>query len=312
MTSWKSDSAVRAVPVLTGCTASGKTEASMLFASRNPSVEIVNCDSRQLYRGMDIGTAKPGREERARTPHHLLDMADPDTSLSAGWFAGEARRTLKHRISANATPLAAGGSVLYIMAMAGLIDPLPAGNEGFRRVVSRMEDEIPGEIHRMLSLLDPPSARAIPPSDRVRLTRSLEICFETGERASELRQGGDFRGGFRFIILDVEPDTLRGRIDRRVDRMMADGLLEEVERLLDKGYDTEPVLGRTIGYAELIDHLRGRCTLNEAVSRIRTNTWRYARRQRNMMKRLPDPLRATTPEAAADLLDWRGTHGKGN
>jgi tRNA dimethylallyltransferase len=297
------------IPVLVGCTASGKSAAAIAFALRNTGVEIVNGDSRQLYRGMDIGTAKPGTEERALVPHHLLDIADPDTLLSAGWYARTAKETLGEILARGGLPLIVGGSALYLMALTGMTDPLPSRNDDLRSALTGLETSSPGALYRILRSLDPDTAVAH--TDLVRILRALEICLESGSRATDLRQGGNVSDSFVFVMLESEPAILRARIDERVDRMVKDGLLAEVEGLSAAGYGREPVLGHTIGYREILDHMDGLCSLEEAVTAIKTNTWRYARRQRNMFKRLPGLLRAGSPEAAAALLDGRGANGQG-
>jgi len=297
------------IPVLVGCTASGKSAAAMAFALCHTGVEIVNGDSRQLYRGMDIGTAKPGAEERATVPHHLLDVADPDTLLSAGWYARRARETLDDIAGRGGRPLIVGGSALYLMALAGMTDPLPSRNDDMRSALTNLEKSTPGALYRILRSLDPETSVA--PTDTVRLLRSLEICLQSGSRASDLRQGGNVSDSYMFVMLESEPVTLRTRIDRRVELMAGNGLLAEVEGLVRAGYGREPVLGHTIGYREMLDHMDGLCSLEEAVNAIKTNTWRYARRQRNMFKRLPGLLRVGSPEAATALLDGRGADGKG-
>lgn len=297
------------IPVLVGCTASGKSAAAMAFALRSPGVEIVNCDSRQLYRGMDIGTAKPCAEDRAMVPHHLLDVADPDTLLSAGWYAVKARQTLKKILKGGGRPLVVGGSALYLMALAGMTDPLPSRNDDLRTALTGLEKSSPGALYRILGSLDPENSVA--PTDTVRLLRALEICLESGSSATELRQGGNVSDAFVFVMLESEPVDLRTRIDERVDLMLQNRLRAEVEGLSLAGYGREPVLGHTIGYREMLDHMDGLCSLDEAVTAMKTNTWRYARRQRNMFKRLPGLLRAGSPEEAAALLDGRGANGKG-
>lgn len=281
----------------------------MAFALRNEGVEIVNGDSRQLYRGMDIGTAKPVPEERALVPHHLLDVADPDTLLSAGWYARRAEETLREILDRGGRPLVVGGSALYLMALAGMTDPLPPRNDDLRNALSDLEKSSPGALCRILRSLDPETAVA--PTDTVRLMRALEICLESGSRATELRLGGNVSESYMFVMLESDPAALRTRIDERVDLMVKNGLCAEVEGLSTAGYGREPVLGHTIGYREMLDFLDGHCSLEEAVTTIKMNTWRYARRQRNMFKRLPGLLRAGSPEAAAGILDGRGANGQG-
>jgi tRNA dimethylallyltransferase len=281
----------------------------MAFALGNKGVEIVNGDSRQLYRGMDIGTAKPCPDDRAMVPHHLLDVADPDTLLSAGWYAVKARQTLEDILNRGGRPLVVGGSALYLMALAGMTDPLPSRNDDLRTALTGLEKSSPGALYRILGSLDPETS--IAPTDTVRLLRALEICLESGSRATELRRGGSVSDSFIFVMLESEPSDLRTRIDERVDLMLKNGLHAEVEGLSMAGYGREPVLGHTIGYREMLDHMDGLCSLDEAVTAMKTNTWRYARRQRNMFKRLPGLLRAGSPEAAAALLDGRGANGQG-
>lgn len=295
--------------MLAGCTASGKSEAAMLFAAAGPGVEIVNADSRQFYRGMDIGTAKPSPRDRALVPHHLLDVADPDTLLSAGWFAGAAMEAVEDVSSRGGLPVTVGGSVLYIMAMAGMMDPLPPANPALRKVLETLEEESPGFLGRMLAALDP--GTRVDAADRVRQIRALEITLESGERASNLRRGGKPGKRLVFILLEPPPDVLRKRIDARVDGMVEAGLLRETEGLLAAGFRREPVLGRTIGYREMIDCLEGLCSLEQAVMNVKTNTWRFARRQRNMLERLPGAIRVGSPEAAAEILEGRWGDGKG-
>lgn len=282
----------------------------MAHALRNPGVEIVNCDSRQLYRGMDIGTAKPGPEDRAMVPHHLLDVADPDTLLSAGWYAREAQLVLRGITARGGSPLLVGGSALYLMALAGMTDPLPPRDDDLRNALAALERSSPGALFRILRCLDP--ASVVAPGDTVRLVRALEICLQSGSRATDLRRGGSVPDSFMFVMLETDPGVLRTRIDERVDKMLKNGLKEEVMALSSAGFGREPVLGHTIGYREMLDHLDGMCSLEDAVTAIKTNTWRYARRQRNMFRRLPGLVRAGSPDAAASVLDGRGANGKGN
>ncbi len=300
------------IPVIAGCTASGKTMAAMEIASRFPGVEIVSADSRQFYRGMDIGTAKPLPTELARVPHHMVNIADPDVLLSAGWFAGEAMKIIEDILKRGGIPLVVGGSALYIMSLAGLLDDLPPRNDRIRNALAALEDEVPGTLHRFLSMADGIEAAAVGPSDRVRLLRSLEIAILSGERPSDLKGGGKPDDRFVFALLETDSHILKERIRRRTAGMIENGLVQEVEKLLASGYTREPVLGATIGYGEILDHLQGRSTLEEAGEAISANTWRYARRQRNMFRRLPGAVRVPCePGRIAEVLfKERISHGK--
>lgn len=299
------------IPVIAGCTASGKTAAALELARAFPGVEIVSADSRQFYRGMDIGTAKPSREELDLVPHHMIDIADPDVLLSAGWFAGAAMDVIVRILERGRTPLVVGGSALYIMSLAGLLDELPERNDLVREALGTLEEQTPGALHRILSALDPVEAGRVAPTDRIRMIRSLEIALQSGGVPSVLKKGGEPDPRFRFAVLEAGNDELRGRIEDRTRRMVEAGLVEEVRRLLQRGVPREPVLTATIGYSETIDHLDGRFSLEETVEKISVNTWRYARRQRNMFRRLPGAVRASgDPDRLAEVLfGERISHG---
>jgi tRNA dimethylallyltransferase len=298
------------IPVLAGCTGTGKTEAAMAIASRVPGIEIVSADSRQIYRGMDIGTAKPSRMLLESVPHHLVNVAEPDRLFSAGWFRKEADRVIEEILSRGGIPLLVGGSALYLMALAGMVDTLPERNDRLRNALLAIEQEAPGGLHRLLRGTDPHGAAEIGPRDRVRLVRALEIALLSGGMASELRTGGEPDKRFRFAILERSNVELKRRIDARTRAMMEAGLPEEVRGLLQAGFSREPVMGATIGYSEIIDHIQGRCTLEQAEDSIRTNTWRYARRQRNMFRRLPGAITAGSIEELMNaLFKGRTSHG---
>ena len=268
-----------------------------------PGIEIVSADSRQFYRGMDIGTAKPRKGELDLIPHHMIDVAEPDALLSAGWYAVAAMEVIEEIISRGGIPLVVGGSALYIMCLAGLMDDLPQRNDGIRKALEAMEEQVPGALHRILHAMDSTEAGRIDPSDRIRLVRSLEIALQSGESPSELKKGGDPDPRFRFAVLEAGNIELRERIEVRTGAMIDSGLVEEVQGLLDRGVTEEPVLSSTIGYSEIIDYLKGRCTLDEAAGRISVNTWRYARRQRNMFRRLPGAVRVSgDPDRLAEVL----------
>ena len=291
------------IPVVAGCTASGKTAAALELAERYPGVEIVSADSRQFYRGMDIGTAKPSAGELARVPHHMIDIASPDTLLSAGWFARRAMECIDTVLARGGIPLVVGGSALYIMHLAGLSDPLPSRNDRIRDALSSIEEEIPGSLFRLLEGIDPGEAGRIGAADNVRLLRSLEIALQSDLLPSELKTGGKADPRFVFAVIEADNTTLRNRIRQRTIAMAEAGLVAEVEGLLVSGVPEDPVLSATIGYAEILEHLHGDITLEEALDKISVNTWKYARRQRNMFRRLPGAARVPgDPDRLAEVL----------
>jgi tRNA dimethylallyltransferase len=277
------------IPILTGCTASGKTALLMGLSDRN-RIEVISADSRQVYRGMDIGTAKPTLEERRRIPHYLLDLVDPDGEYSAGRFAADAAGLITAVRGRGAIPVVAGGTGLYIMALTGSLDEMPSADDGLRGVLRSMESAAPGTLMRFLMALDPARAEELHSADTVRQLRSLEVCLLTGIRVSCLRKGGagpDAAAGFRIAAIHVESEELRLRIARRTQEMLRGGLLGEVEALRTAGWDRQSALGRTIGYREALDYLDGSISsldaLHEAIS---VSTWRLSRRQTNMYRRI--------------------------
>jgi len=256
-------------------------------------LEVVNADSRQAYRLMDIGTSKPSIEDRSRVPHHLLDVVDPDEIFSAGRFADLAGHAIQDILDRGVTPLVVGGSGLYLMALTGSLDDLPPRSDRIRHALEGIEIDSPGFLHRFLSELDSSLAERTGTGDRIRLLRALEIILQSGLPASLLRRGGDMdtTSRFRVIILEIEPIVLRSRIRVRTVKMFESGLLDEVRGLLERGYGRDSILGRTIGYTEVLDYLEGTASLDDVMTSIEVNTWRLARRQRNMFRRLQNPVR---------------------
>jgi tRNA dimethylallyltransferase len=293
----------RPLLVVTGCTASGKTSA-LLRLARTAPLEVVSADSRQVYRGMDTGTAKPSREEMEAVPHHLVDILDPDQGYSAGSFARDALRIVREISERGRIPVVAGGTVLYLMALTGGLDDLPVAHGPLRKTLLAMDASSPGFLHRMLQRLDPATAGRLSAADSVRTVRAIEIILLSGRRASALRTGGSNRGGFRIVSLETDRAELRRRIARRTSLMLSAGLVDETRSLLSRGYGRASALGRTIGYSECLDLLDGRTETGRLPGLIEAATWRYARRQRNMIGRLkPDAvLGGDDPEGLARFL----------
>jgi tRNA dimethylallyltransferase len=298
------------IPVIAGCTAVGKTEAAMFIAGRRP-VEIVSADSRQMYTGMDIGTAKPSADQLKKVPHHMIDVADPDTLRSSVWYAEKALTIINRILDRGSIPLVVGGSGMYIMSLAGLLDSLPSRNDVLREALSTIENQVPGALHRLLKSLDVEEAARTGKTDMVRLVRSMEIALLSGSMPSMLKQGGRPDSRFRFVYIEKDNAALKEGIKRRTSSMLSMGLVEEVEGLLRKGYRRDPVLGATIGYSEIIDYLEGRCSLQEAAVLIQTHTWQYARRQRNMFRRLPGVVSVSNDPVVVEaaLFSERRTGG---
>lgn len=267
--------------VLAGPTASGKTALAISLARLIP-LEVVSADSMQVYRGMDIGTAKPTRAEREVVPHHLVDVADPDEGYSAGRFVAEAGEAIRGIRARGRVPLVAGGTGMYIRALLKGLDPLPSDPAVRARLSRRWEEEGGAALHGELLRVDPASASKIHPSDRVRVVRALEVAEMTGEPASA-RKASWSSGGSRyrvlFLVREVDREELYRRIDRRVDAMLRLGLVAEVEGLLERGYArTLPSMG-ALGYRHVLSHLLDGVPREQAVREMKRDTRRYAKRQ---------------------------------
>jgi len=267
--------------VLTGPTASGKTGAAMALARRLP-LEIISADSMQVYRGMDIGTAKPTPEERREVPHHLIDVADPDETYSAGRFVAEASRAIREVRSRGRIPLLSGGTGLYLRALIRGLDPLPS-DDRIRRMLREEWDRMGGEsMHERLRGTDPEAAARIRPTDRVRVIRALEIARITGAPASSRRTAWKRRLEWRkvlFFALRADRDVLYRRIDERVDGMIRQGLVDEVRELLSRGYGPGTRSMGTLGYRHVVTHLLHGIPLEQAIREMKRDTRRYAKRQ---------------------------------
>ena len=263
---------------LVGPTASGKTSLSLELA-RALGGEILCMDSMQIYRGMDIGTAKPTAEERAAAPHHLLDVADPAEPFSVTEYTALARPLLE-RIAA---PILVGGTGFYLR---GLSQPMDYGYvRGDQAIRDRYEamaaEQGVQAVHDRLRAVDPASADRLHPNDLRRVVRALEVYELTGERFSDQKMPGPEAEPYHFLLfaLDWPRDVLYRRIDARVDVMMAEGLPEEVRRLLDSGVPADAQAMQGIGYKELIPVLREGAPLDEAVELIKRRSRNYAKRQ---------------------------------
>lgn len=287
------DTPNRAVAVV-GPTASGKTALSLRLAERF-SGEIVGCDSMQIYLGMDIGTAKATAEERARVPHHLIDLLPPDRPFSAADYADLALCAVRDITSRGRLPILCGGTGLYLeAARSGRHEGLPPVPDGVREALLReAEERGAAAMHAALREVDPISAAAIHPNNTRRVLRALEIYRTTGRPKSELDEASRLRPpAMELLVFGLFPtdrDVLRERIDRRVDAMVAEGLREEVAGLLSRGLLPEGgTAAAAIGYKEYVAALRGELTEAEAIREIKVATHRYARRQLTWFRAVPD------------------------
>lgn len=277
----------RPVIAIVGPTAAGKTALAVRIAERLGG-EIVSCDSLQVYRELDIGSAKPSAEERARAPHHLLDVAQPDEHFSAARYVTLADRAIAAIQDRGRPALVAGGTGLYLRALRFGLFEGPAADEALRARLYAEESLAPGSLHRRLLGVDPPSAARISPTDLVRIVRALEIFELTGtplsrHHASHRRE---LRHAMRVWVLDPPGEVLRPRIAVRVEQMLASGLVEETRRLLDRYGPNLKALG-AVGYREVRAHLNGELGSSELAAAIVSSTRKYAKRQRTWFRSEP-------------------------
>lgn len=279
------------VLVITGPTGVGKTKVSIEVADILKG-EIISCDSRQTYRGMDIGTAKPKKDQRKKVLHHLLDLAFPDQKFSAADYAKVAKKKIKEVIKKGKIPVVVGGSGLYLRALCKGFFKGPKGNERIRRKLKKeMESFGKNYLYLKLKQIDPEAALRIHPNDEHRIIRALEVYELTGKKISQFQKEGEYEPEeFEFIKfgLTLKRDKLYQRIDQRVDQMIKDGLLEEVKKLKKIGYFPELLPLRTFGYKELFSYIGGKIDLGKAIELIKLNTRHYAKRQITWFKKEKD------------------------
>ena len=265
-----------------GPTAVGKTEIAIAIAEKLDA-EIVSADSRQIYQYMDIGTAKPTPSEQARVRHHLIDCVAPDERFSVADYQRAADMAIQDIQSRGKQAMLVGGAGLYFRAVVdGLFDGPDADPEFRARLRAKVQEFGSNVLHSRLSQVDPESASRIHPNDLIRIIRALEVYEKTGKTISELqKEWNRARPRYSFIAFGInrERQELYQRIEIRVDKMLAAGLLEEVKSLIERGYDKNLPSMQGFGYKELLDYLDGKCDWDTAVNLLKRNTRRFAKRQ---------------------------------
>jgi len=278
--------------VVFGPTASGKTALSLALAERFDG-EVVNCDSVALYREFEIGTAKPNVTERARAPHHLLDIADPIGFITAGQYARLAREVLSDIKSRGKLPIVVGGTGLYLRALLEGLFPGPQRSEELReRLRDRAEKKGSQYLHGILGHLDSEAAAKIHANDLPKLIRAIEVCLTSRRKMTEMwKQERDPLTGFRVLRLGLNPnrDALYARINQRAQRMFDAGLVEETRRLLAKYGDAARPLS-SLGYKQAVQQLQGEIDPNTAVQMAQQAHRNYAKRQITWFRLEPDVI----------------------
>jgi tRNA dimethylallyltransferase len=275
--------------ILAGPTAVGKTEASLVLA-RELDAEIVSADSMQIYRGMDIGTAKPTPEQRKAVYHHLIDIVEPDQPYSVGDYLRDAQTAIKGIISSGGTPLVVGGTGLYIRALTrGLFHGPPADSALRERLLLR-ESEEAGSLYSDLVRVDPDAAFKIHPNDLRRTVRALEVFYIRDRKLSDFHREHAFQDepfAFNLLFLARSREELYPRIEQRVDQMVSEGLEAEVRTLMNRGCGPGLASMQGLGYQHFIGFFLGRTSREEAIALLKRDTKRYAKRQFTWFRREP-------------------------
>ena len=299
----------RTAYALLGPTASGKSSLALAAAERLP-LEIVALDSAQVYRGMDIGTAKPSAAERARVPHHLIDLVDPDQSYSAGRWREDAIRTIGEIFERNKVPLVVGGTMLYYRSLVGGLDALPPADAGARAAIDA-EAARRGwpALHAELARVDPQTAQRLKPNDAQRIQRALEVWRVTGRPLSSLQGRSADRLPFKirgFALFPTDRSSLHRSIEERFDSMLEAGLVDEVRSLKERFRLSASLPSmRAVGYRQVWDYLDGTTGKAEMRSRALAATRQLAKRQLTWLRSFGDLVRldAGGAQHAAVALD---------
>ena len=301
---------------IVGPTAVGKTEISIALAKKLDG-EIVSADSMQVYRGMDIGTAKPSPEQMAQVPHHLIGILDLQESFSVAEFRKLAEEKIQEIRNRGHVPLITGGTGLYVKALTEGIFEGPSANWELRKSLRTKEKEFgPGYLYEELRRVDPESAKRIASNDLRRIVRALEVYETTGKTITEnQREWETKRPGVTIIGIDMERKALNERINTRVDEMFEAGLVKETEGLLGKGIENNRTAMQAIGYKEVIGHLRGEYSLDRAKELLKRDSRRYAKRQLTWFRK-DDRIRwyeivskGSIDTVASQILEYLKTQG---
>jgi len=275
------------VPILVGPTAVGKTAVSLLIAKQLP-IEIISADSRQIYKYLDIGTAKPESRILEKVPHHFINTLMPENYFSAGRFGEQARQCVSEIIGRKKIPLVVGGSGFYIQALVDGLSEIESVDDSVRiEVTKRWNEEGAENLYKELKQVDPPLAEKLKPKDKQRIIRGLEVYYVSGKRLSNLQKNIPQSAPFTPCMAGItaERSYLYERINQRVDVMIDQGLVEEVKGLIQMGYKKGLNALNTVGYKEVFDYLDNKISHKEMIEEIKKNSRRFAKRQMTWFRR---------------------------
>ena len=278
--------------IIRGPTASGKTDLSLRLAEKLP-IEIISVDSVMVYKGLNIGSAKPNKEILDQYPHHLIDICDPGDKYSAGKFVEDAHQRIRDIQAQNRIPVLVGGTMMYYKVLQDGLNELPKANDEIRNQIEQeAKDQGWPEMHRKLKGIDPEAAAKIKPNDRQRIQRAIEVYMISGTTISELKKKDSGNHEFEFLAFSLMPsdrEALYDNINVRFDSMIKAGLLDEIISLLDEdlvSMDSHSM--QSIGYKEMLGHIDGKILLDEAIDAAKMSSRRYAKRQITWLRSMDD------------------------
>ena len=278
--------------IIRGPTASGKTELSLKLAEKYP-IDIISVDSVMVYKGLDIGSAKPSQDILKKFPHHLIDICDPGDKYSAGKFVEDAQQKIRDIQADNRIPVLVGGTMMYYKVLQDGLNELPKANDEIRNQINQeAKDQGWPEMHRKLKGIDPEAAKKIKLNDRQRIQRAIEVYMISGTTISELKKMDSGNHEFEFLAFSLMPtdrEALYQNINLRFDSMIEVGLLDEVISLLDDDLvSVNSHSMQSIGYKEMLDYIGGKISLDEAVDAAKMSSRRYAKRQITWLRSMDD------------------------
>ena len=302
------DPVVEKIPVLVICgpTASGKTALALSLVEKFP-VEIISADSRQVYRRMDIGTAKATQQEQSVVPHHMIDLIDPDQNFSVADFIDQARSHIFNIAARGKIPCIVGGTGLYIRALLGGLADLPSADPELRQQLhQREQSEGAGSLFRELQRVDPVAAAALHPNNLIRIVRALEVCLVSGRKISELKTEHGFSEQ-PYRVLQLAPDLLRDelylRINQRTEQMLSAGLIDEVRELV-RDYSATLKALQTLGYREVVRYLNSEIDEELMCEEIKKYTRHYAKRQLTWFRKEADIIWVDSSMKSGKILEY--------
>jgi tRNA dimethylallyltransferase len=300
-----SDGKAPVIPVLTGPTGAGKTALAFQLMDRFKQLEMISADSRQIYKGLSIGTDKPLPEDLARYPTHLVDCVEPGERFTAFDFVARANEIIADIFKRGRKPLICGGTGLYIKSLVEGIVEIPDGDFHYRDDLEALAArEGPEALHAKLKNVDPIEAVKVHPNNVKKIIRALEIYYLTGRTKTEILTMGSYKKIYDFVVVCFMPSRteLYERINSRVDRMLEAGLLDEVDTLIKSGFKDRVARINVIGYNELLDYRDGRLTYEEAVNLIKQNSRRFAKRQITWFNGMSEIQIFNKPDGVLDCL----------